>query len=70
MRLTSQNSSDMSSSLANRFDNIIKSQEDDRQYRGLKFENGMKVLLVSDSTTDKSAACICVEVGELRRMFD
>lgn len=73
MKVTAQSSSDMSSlsslpvvdSPSNRFDNIIKSQEDDRQYRGLKLDNGMRVLLVSDSSTDKSAACICVEVGKL-----
>lgn len=50
----------------NRYDNIIKSQEDERKYRGLKLQNGMRVLLVSDVTTDKSAACICVEVGEFK----
>lgn len=50
---------------ANRYDNIVKSQEDQRQYRGLKLDNGIKVLLVSDPTTDKSAACLCVEVGHM-----
>lgn len=44
-----------------RFD-IIKSQDDTRHYRGLKLENGIKVLLISDSTTDKSACCLCTEV--------
>ncbi|CRK98493.1 CLUMA_CG011850, isoform A, partial [Clunio marinus] len=49
----------------NRYDDIVKSQEDKRLYRGLKLSNGMKVLLVSDATTDKSAACLCVEVGHM-----
>lgn len=46
-----------------RFDNIIKSTEDKREYRGLELCNGMKVILVSDPTTDKSAAAMCVNVG-------
>jgi len=44
---------------------ITKSIQDPREYRGLKLENGLQVLLVSDSTTDKSAACLCVEVGHM-----
>lgn len=47
-----------------RWDNIIKSEEDKREYRGLQLENGMKVLLVSDPLTDKSAAAIEVNVGK------
>ncbi|XP_034244574.1 insulin-degrading enzyme isoform X2 [Thrips palmi] len=46
-----------------RYDNITKSEEDKRLYRGLLLENGMKVLVISDDTTDKSAACIDVAVG-------
>lgn len=48
-----------------RYDNIIKSQEDKREYRGLVLENRLKVLLVSDPTTDKSAAGMDVNVGYL-----
>lgn len=33
------------------------------QYRGLELTNGLKVLLVSDSTTDKSAAALDVNAG-------
>lgn len=47
-----------------RVDNIIKSQEDKRLYRGIELSNHMKILLVSDSTTDKSAAALDVNVGE------
>lgn len=46
-----------------RFDNIIKSEQDSRLYRGLLLDNGMKVLLVSDPKTDKSAAAMEVNVG-------
>lgn len=46
-----------------RVENIIKSQEDKRLYRGLELSNHMKVLLVSDPTTDKSAAALDVNVG-------
>lgn len=48
-----------------RFDNITKSQQDSRNYRGLQLENGLKVLLISDPSTDKSAAALSVEVGHL-----
>lgn len=48
-----------------RFENITKSQQDNRNYRGLKLSNGLKVLLISDPTTDKSAAALSVEVGHL-----
>lgn len=48
-----------------RFNNVGKSQQDDRQYRGLQLENGMKVLLVSDPETEKSAAALTVDVGHM-----
>ena len=48
-----------------RFEDIQKSQQDIKNYRALVLENGMKVLLVSDPTTVKSAACMCVEVGHM-----
>ena len=49
-----------------RFNDIIKSEQDDRFYRGLELENGMKVILISDPETDKSAASLDVHVGEFR----
>ena len=48
-----------------RYETIIKSEEDKRLYRGLLLENGMKVLLISDDKTDKSAASIDVAVGQM-----
>jgi len=44
---------------------IIKSAEDKRLYRCLELQNDMKVLLVSDSSTDKSAASVDIKVGKL-----
>ncbi|CAH0553954.1 unnamed protein product [Brassicogethes aeneus] len=48
-----------------RTDHITKSQEDKRSYRGLELANNMKILLVSDPNTDKSAAAMDVNVGYL-----
>lgn len=48
-----------------RFENIVKSEEDKRLYRGLKLENGIKVLLISDPTTDKSSCCLSCEIGHM-----
>ena len=49
-----------------RVENIIKPDYDLRQYRGLILSNQLRVLLISDSTTDKSAAAMCVHVGSLK----
>ncbi|CAJ0579250.1 unnamed protein product, partial [Mesorhabditis spiculigera] len=51
--------------VAKRIENIITSPEDKRQYRGLILKNDLRVLLVSDSETDKSAAALDVNVGHL-----
>lgn len=42
---------------------IIKSAEDKRSYKGLKLTNGMKVLFVHDPTTEKAAAAMDVHIG-------
>lgn len=47
-----------------RVDNIVKSVEDKRLYRGVQFDNDLKVLLISDPTTDKSAAALDVNIGK------
>lgn len=49
------------------FDKIIKPKVDDREYRGILLNNGLRVMLISDKTTDKSAAALDVNVGS---MFD
>ncbi|XP_076160592.1 insulin degrading metalloproteinase isoform X2 [Ptiloglossa arizonensis] len=48
-----------------RYHDIIKSPNDKREYRGLLLTNKMKVLLISDPTTDKSAASLDVNIGFL-----
>lgn len=45
-------------------DDIIRSPEDKRVYRGLEFSNGLKAMLVSDPTTDKSSAALDVHIGK------
>lgn len=47
-------------------DQITRSENDSRQYRGLELQNGMKVLLVSDLETDKSAAAMNVNIGHMK----
>lgn len=44
---------------------IVKSENDNRSYRRLKLKNYMKVLLISDPTTDKAAAALDVNIGNL-----
>nr|XP_022903817.1 insulin-degrading enzyme [Onthophagus taurus] len=55
----------MDNNVIKRFNDIVKSAEDKRLYRGLILANNMKVILVSDPTTDKSAAAMDVGVGYL-----
>ncbi|KAK0074312.1 hypothetical protein PV326_012560, partial [Microctonus aethiopoides] len=52
-------------SVKERYDSIKKSPNDERFYRGLILNNEMKVLLISDPTTDKSAASLNVQIGML-----
>ncbi|WP_175404459.1 insulinase family protein [Endozoicomonas atrinae] len=44
-------------------EDVIKSPADDRDYRYITLDNGLKVLLISDPDTDKSAAAVDVNVG-------
>nr|XP_057920921.1 insulin-degrading enzyme isoform X2 [Doryrhamphus excisus] len=44
---------------------IIRSPEDKRVYRGLEFKNGLRAMLISDPTTDKSSAALDVHIGSL-----
>lgn len=43
---------------------IIRSPEDKRVYRALEFTNGLKAMLISDPTTDKSSAALDVQIGK------
>jgi len=47
------------------FNDIPKSPRDDRLYRGLELNNNMKVLVISDPLTDKSAAALDVHIGSM-----
>lgn len=42
---------------------IVQSPHDDRLYRGLTLDNGLRVLLVSDPDAEKAAVALNVEVG-------
>lgn len=42
---------------------LVKSANDARQYRYLELDNGLKVLLVSDSEAERAAAALDVHVG-------
>ncbi|VDO93362.1 unnamed protein product [Soboliphyme baturini] len=53
------------SCIQERKDKITRSVEDKRSYRALLLKNALKVLLISDPTTDKSAAALDVNVGHL-----
>ncbi|PIO70558.1 peptidase, M16 family [Teladorsagia circumcincta] len=55
----------MENIVSRRHDNIIKSQSDQMEYRGLELTNGLRVLLISDPTTDTAAAAMDVNVGSL-----
>lgn len=52
------------------YDHITQSESDKNLYRGLELNNGMKVLLISDPTTDKSAAALNVQVGYMSDPWD
>ncbi len=45
------------------FAEVQKSPNDTRQYKALTLDNALKVLLISDPSTDKAAASMDVEVG-------
>eukprot|EP00163_Fabomonas_tropica_P027322 TRINITY_DN5224_c0_g1_i2.p1 TRINITY_DN5224_c0_g1~~TRINITY_DN5224_c0_g1_i2.p1 ORF type:complete len:130 (+),score=9.67 TRINITY_DN5224_c0_g1_i2:109-498(+) len=42
---------------------IVKSENDSREYLGFTLDNNLRVICVSDPTTDKSAAALDVAVG-------
>lgn len=48
---------------------IIRSPEDKREYRGLEFTNGLKAILISDPTTDKSSAALDVHIGKWEFLY-
>jgi len=44
-------------------DNVTIPDLDNRKYRALKLKNEMKILIISDPNTDKSAAAMNVHIG-------
>jgi hypothetical protein len=44
---------------------IQRSQQDDRDYRLIRLENGLHAMLVHDAKADKAAASLDVAVGHL-----
>ena len=48
------------------YNNIVQSPGDQRQYRGLLLKNNMKVMLISDPTTEKAAAAMDVHIGKFK----
>lgn len=44
---------------------IERSQQDDREYRLIRLDNGLQAMLVHDAKADKAAASIDVGVGHL-----
>lgn len=61
--LLSRSLSTASMGVKEQVDSVVKSEEDLRQYRALVLENNLKVLLISDPKTDKSAAALDVHIG-------
>ena len=55
----------MSENKTIRLDNIKKSKNDKNNYLFKILPNGLKTLIISDLTTNKSAACLIVNVGHL-----
>ncbi|NKB76227.1 MAG: hypothetical protein GKR96_04070 [Gammaproteobacteria bacterium] len=51
------------SQFANADNQVIKNNIDEKRYRALTLENGLKVLLISDQKADVSAAALDVHVG-------
>ncbi|MDF1832978.1 MAG: insulinase family protein, partial [Porticoccaceae bacterium] len=45
---------------------VLRSPNDERQYRYFQLDNKMKVLLISDSKAEKSAASLNVHVGSFQ----
>lgn len=51
------------------YNDIPKSPRDDRLYRGFELTNNMKVLVISDPVTDKSAAAMDVHIGKIFKVI-
>ena len=50
----------------NQFPEIVVSSNDSREYRHIRLENQLDVLLISDPSTDKAAASLDVNIGSYK----
>lgn len=57
------NNVDLSTYILKQFGNIKSPQDDKRLYRGFELTNQLKLLLISDPTTEKSAVALDVNTG-------
>ena len=48
---------------------VIKSENDPRNYRLVELKNKIKILLISDPIADKAAASVDINIGILYRFF-
>ncbi|CAG2101369.1 unnamed protein product, partial [Medioppia subpectinata] len=51
--------------IAESYESIVKPNDDKRDYKAIVLTNGLKVLLISDRETDKSAAALTTGVGSM-----
>src|SRR5690606_31430378 len=49
---------------------VIKSENDDREYRYITLKNKLRVLLISDAAAEKSAAALDVYIGHNQNPAD
>ena len=54
----------------NQFPEIVVSSNDSREYRHIRLENQLDVLLISDPSTDKAAASLDVNIGSYQNPAD
>lgn len=55
--------SDQSEAAEEIFNKISKSRLDESEYRGMILKNGLRVMMVSDKRSHRSAVCMNVNVG-------
>jgi len=55
--------SSLSTNISHVENNVEKSPNDNRLYRGVVLKNGMKLMLVSDPNANFASACLTVGVG-------
>jgi secreted Zn-dependent insulinase-like peptidase len=51
-------------------ESVVKPASDDRLYKSIVLENGLQVLLVSDTATDMAAASMSIGTGTIHDPWD